>query len=139
MKLLVVNSKGIGAIFIKLFTFSRWNHTAIWFDDDTVVEALAYSGVRCVSYERFKKAFPNHEIIQIGVPEEFKARKFALEQVGKKYDWTAIFSLIFQRKWQEPDSWFCSELSEAIIQSGGVKRFRDVVHRITPHQSWAVY
>ena len=38
MKILVVDSRhNIGSWLIKLFTFSRWNHTATWYEDQDMV------------------------------------------------------------------------------------------------------
>ena len=115
MKLLVVNSKGILALLIKVFTFSKWNHTAIYFDDYTVIDSLAPKGVRLYSYNSFKSSFPIHEIIEIDVPNIEAAKTFAFNQLYKKYDWKAIIALPLQRKWNSTYKWFCSELSEAII------------------------
>ena len=40
---------------------------------------------------------------------------FLNEQLGKPYDKTAIGAFLFNRDWQEPDSWFCSELQAAAL------------------------
>lgn len=44
---------------------------------------------------------------------------FLRSQVGKPYDTTAIAGLALNRDWREPDSWFCSELMAAALESCG--------------------
>lgn len=43
--------------------------------------------------------------------------KFLRDQVDKPYDMTAIMAFAFNRNWREPDSWFCSELIAAALES----------------------
>lgn len=139
MKVILASSNNIGGILIRLFTFSKWNHSALYFEDENiVVDAIVKGGVRVRPYSTFAKLFPKHIIIDVDVPDYMSAKRFALAQVGKPYDWTAIISLVLQRKWDEEDSWFCSELVEATIKAGGRQRFRAEVNKITPQQNWAV-
>ena len=60
---------------------------------------------------------------------------FALNQVGKPYDTTAIwaFALGRSRDWREDDSWFCSELiSCALEQAGIIKSLYYGASKVTP-------
>ena len=41
-------------------------------------------------------------------PRIEQAFKWALTQVGKPYDLTAIFGILADRNWREDDKWFCS-------------------------------
>ena len=67
------------------------------------------------------------------VPNEGKSLGMALQQIGKPYDWRALFGFLFHRDWTEPDSWFCSELVAWSAQQGGARWFRsDALNRITP-------
>lgn len=126
------------SFFIRLFIFSRWSHCAIELSNGTILDTTMRTGVRVTSKEDFLKEYPDQTIIEVFLFYESIAETFALTQVGKPYDWTALVSLVLQRDWQEPDSWFCSELVEATLSNGGAKRFRDEVNRITPQQSWSV-
>lgn len=139
MHLISVNSKGIGGILVSLFTFSKWNHSAIYFEDTgRVYDSTFFTGVRCTNIESYKQKYPRHDIYYIRVPDEDSAKKFAHEQLGKSYDWTALFGLVFRNSWEEPDSWFCSELAEATIKASGLTRFRDVVSKLVPKEIWAI-
>jgi hypothetical protein len=42
---------------------------------------------------------------------------FLQAQVGKPYDVTAIAGLALDRNWREDDSWFCSELMAAALET----------------------
>lgn len=145
MKILVISSHGIGAWLIKLFTFSKWNHTAVLFDDSndidncSVVDVTASSGVRVMSFYRFKKIYKNIEILDTYVPDENAGKSFALSQIGKKYDWGAIFGIIFQnRNWESRNRWFCAELSETIRVESGRRVFRSDISGILPRELYAV-
>lgn len=123
---------------IRLFTFSKFSHCAIYISDKFIVDSTFTTGVRINSVEDYLREFPYQEIVEIEVPDDKAAAQFALAQVGKPYDWTALVSIVLQRNWQEPDRWFCSELVEATLAAGGTKRFRDTISRITPQESWGV-
>jgi hypothetical protein len=45
---------------------------------------------------------------------------FLNAQLGKPYDDTAILAFLVNRDWQEPDSWFCSELIAAALMTAGI-------------------
>lgn len=95
---------------------------------------LWQDGVHVHTSEEFFERYPTYEVREIDVNED-AARVWLADQVGKGYDWTALLSFVVQRDWQEPDKWFCSELSEAMISKFGKPRFRASAQRITPrHQ-----
>lgn len=56
---------------------------------------------------------------------------YAMSQLGKPYDWSGVISLPFNRDWQEPDSWFCSELVAESLQLASVIDIPNV-SRVTP-------
>lgn len=139
MQLITVSSGGVFAFFIKLFTFSKWNHSAIYFDDmGIVVDSTLKHGVRSINYESFITLYPNFDAYTIEVPDLEASKEFAFAQVGKPYDWTAIFGLVFRNSWEEEDSWYCAELAEATIKAGGLQRFRDNLSKLVPKEIWAV-
>jgi hypothetical protein len=45
---------------------------------------------------------------------------FAYAQRGKPYDMTAIEAFLVNRDWRKPDSWFCSELATACLETAGI-------------------
>jgi hypothetical protein len=58
---------------------------------------------------------------------------FLYEQLGKKYDWRAVFGLGMGRDWRDPEKWFCSELVAAALEEcGWLPRLSAVNHHISP-------
>lgn len=139
MEIIVASQWTPAAILIKFFTFSKWNHSAICFGDE-IFDSTFLPGVQVRTKEQFFNKYKKYEIIVLNdIPNKQAAYDFVKDQLGKKYDWKALFGIFFQkRRWQEKDKWFCSELVEATIAAGGRQRFRDDLSRITPHQNWSV-
>lgn len=146
MKLVAVDSRhNIGSWMIKIFTFSRWNHVAALFEDHedvnlcSVVDVTFTSGVRIMSYARFRQEYPRHELIHVEVPDEKSGYDWAISQIGKGYDFTALIGIVFQnRKWEDPLKWFCSELFETICVHAGRRRIRSNISGVLPRESYAV-
>jgi uncharacterized protein YycO len=102
---------------------------------------LLGGGVRVTAMGAFLQHYRKHELrdIDVHVGRLGDARIWLREQVGKPYDWTALLSWIVRHDWQEPDAWFCSELTESFIDQFSTPRFRESVSRITPrHQDMLV-
>lgn len=139
MKILVASSNSIGSILIKLFTFSSWSHTAVMFDEHTVIDSIFKCGVRRITLSEFKHEYPKVYEIDVDIPDEYASKDFALRQLGKKYDFTAILGIIFRnRKWEEDDKWFCAELTETICVKGGLRRMRTEASSVLPRETFAV-
>ena len=138
MRVLISCNNKPGSWLIRIGTMSRWSHAAVYLEDGTVVDTTLATGVRAIPFLEWLDHYPVWTSINVPLPDESAAELFALSQVGKPYDWTALAGMVMQRNWQEDDSWFCSELVEATLAAGGRKRFRDTASRITPQQTWAV-
>lgn len=131
MKLLFCNSNMIGSWIIRKLTFSRWSHVAI-VDGDYVIEAV-WPRVRRVPLAHVIETHRDHEFAEIDVELESVAQSFAGSQIGKRYDWRALFGLITPtRDWERSDQWDCAELVAAAINAGARRPiFRDKA-RVTP-------
>lgn len=141
MYLVLCTAPNPGAWLLRFVMWSRWSHSAILDEDDQdgVVydSTLLGGGVRATSMVDFLDHYPKNELRLIAVdPDRIdEARAWLAAQIGKRYDWTALLSWIVRRNWQDEDSWFCSELTEAFIDLFSTPRFRESVSRITPkHQ-----
>jgi uncharacterized protein YycO len=64
------------------------------------------------------------------------AYAWARTQAGKRYDYSAITGIAFNRDWRDEARWFCSELVAAAFENVGFPllstRPSDKVYRITP-------
>lgn len=111
---------------IKLFTQSKFSHVDVYLGNNEFLSALPKKGVcihnEPVGYEEYYSLDINGSL----------SNKFLLDQLGKPYDWTAIWGfLLHKRNWQEDDKWFCSELIAAAINLEQ-PIYSKALHRITP-------
>lgn len=123
---------------IRAVTIGKFSHCGVVDADGFVIHSTFLRGVHRITLDDFEKHYPVRFYSYLVCPDEYKASRFLEAQIGKAYDWTALLQLFFRRDWRENDRWFCSELAEAALVEGSNQRFRDSVHRITPHQSWSV-
>jgi len=124
--------------FIRAFTFSKWSHCAV-VDGTKVVESTGAKGVNEGSLFSFIDRNYTYATRKFTVTKEQK--QIILDtmrsQIGKKYDFRAIFGMPFKRDWQEDDCWFCSELIAYAFDKAGVPLVsKNAVHRVTPEDIW---
>jgi uncharacterized protein YycO len=64
---------------------------------------------------------PGTQYYRVDCPDAVlaEALKWALTQIGKPYDWTAIYGMAFRRDWHEDSKWFCSEFVEGAFDAAG--------------------
>ena len=63
--------------------------------------------------------------------------RFLYNQVGKPYDTESIIDIgigidLFHRNWRDDDSWFCSELAAAGVETSGILVFKKDLNWIDP-------
>lgn len=94
----------LGSAAIRWFTWSEWSHV------DAVLPDGRWFGARADGGVQARDPYPvaRSRVLDVDLPPEALDR--ALSQLGKPYDRTAIAGFVLRRDWQEPDSWFCSEL-----------------------------
>lgn len=144
MKLvLCTHHRSFTAWFLRFVMWSKWSHSAIYDEERCCVydSTFIHGGVKKWSEKEFFANNPIFELRPADVPPERvpESRNWLENQLGKPYDWTALLGFISRRKWQEDDSWFCSELSEAFRALFGIPRFRFGSWLITPrHQDMIV-
>lgn len=136
MKLVFARRHRIGSWLIRFGTFSQWSHVGL-LDGDTVYDATGARGVSRRPYAEFAAEYPTHEVAEVPCNDQ-AVREWADRQLGKPYDYSAIFGILFRTGWASEGKWFCSEFVEAAIQVGGVKRFREDLNRITPRDVWMI-
>lgn len=125
--------KGLSSAAIRAATFSRWSHVALVRGHE-VIEAV-YPKVRVVDFlewEREQKRF------EFGAKVSQSAWDFALSQVGKPYDVSAIFGIAFRGDWEESSKWFCSELVATAVSHERCI-FRPDLSRVTPEMLYRLH
>ena len=109
LPIIFARSNQIGSWLIRMFTWGRFSHVGI-VDGDNVIEAVGFKGVVVTPLEEFKQRYSYTELAYFPCECLDQAYYLAYNEVGKKYDWLAIFGHIFRRRWDNPDRWVCSEL-----------------------------
>ncbi len=130
----------IFSFFIRLGSYwGAWSHVGVLTDDGNVIHAIPFKGVVKENLIHFLSSSSRHKVVEIPCPNKEEALIFLHNQIGKKYDWGAIFGFIFRSgSWEDNRKWICSELAEATIVAGGRRRFRKEAAKITVDQSFMV-
>lgn len=127
-----------GALIIRTVTWSSWSHCALVdFRTASVIESIAFHGVVETPLGTLMERSSEYVIQNITVPDPEAALAYARGQIGKSYDYTGVLGIGFNREWDSPDKWWCSELVEAAIAAAGRRRFRNP-RRITPQDVFNV-
>lgn len=132
--------KGFASWLIRKVTWSRWSHVAILVDPGHLIDStFTHRGVKLRTVTEALKDAADYTYVDFYVPSAAAVRMVARDELDKPYDWTALFGLWLKRDWQEPDSWFCSELVAYCFERAGCPLFRDgTTSRITPRDLWFI-
>lgn len=126
MRLLFVTSNTLPAAMIRGFDGGPASHVGIesplrpgYVLDST----FAHGGVKPWARDEWLAMDGRRLVAEIDVPlpSETTALLWAQDQIGKPYDWTAIFGIALLRDWQEDDAWYCSEYGIAACLQGGME------------------
>ena len=121
----------IGSLLLRAFLWSEWSHVAI-VDGEDVIEAAAGAGVRRRPLAEMLAESSEFVIVILQAPNAQAVVAAAASQIGKPYDWMGVLGIGFRRRWQQNDSWFCSELVAWAFHTAGCPLFRIDAWRITP-------
>ena len=131
MQVILINGFSITSNLIKWQTDGLYSHAGILFSDGAIIESYPGDGVRAIYGYQFPYPKSTVEIYDFNVKvNEYSARQFAEQQVGKKYDWPLIFRFLSrdQNTRTNNGKWFCSELAFVLALKGGVT----LLERIQP-------
>ena len=125
---------------IRIFDFGSYSHAAV-IDGKMIIEsAFSRGGVKEDTLENLKKRSSAWYICKYPVKDRDKAIAAIRSQIGKPYDFTALFGImVVNRNFQEPDSWFCSELIVYGLEEGGTTYFDPAIHSlVTPKMLFSI-
>jgi uncharacterized protein YycO len=128
---------------IRWQTRSPYSHASVLFYDTSdadlsvVIESMEGHGVRSIPALAYRDARLSGKIALYRVPsltdgQIATIRAFMEGQIGKQYDWPAVFKFITRRKHAHDERWFCSELVFAAFQEAGVTLLNGT-------EAWAVW
>lgn len=136
IRLRFVTSHDIVSAAIRAAEYGFWaSHVEAIMPDGKLLGAHFRGGVlaRDPNYDTGTRT--NEMIVKVETTPEIEAafHDFLVSQVGKAYDITAIEGLVARRNWQEPDSWFCSELICAgLVHAGYLPMLAIDPYKVTP-------
>lgn len=138
MRLLFTKQSKPASYAIRFLTDSPWSHVAAQLKDGSIVDTtLSHGGVRRWSVDDWARIYKEVETREFILPGEHKAEQWALEQLGKPYDWLGVIGLgLRKRKWHDETKWFCSEMKAAMAMQGGRMLVRLDAKRVTPRDLW---
>jgi uncharacterized protein YycO len=135
MRLIFARSHHPISLAIRAWTRSRFSHVAAIMPCGTmVVEAIGGDGVVLTPMSEFKSRYTYTEEAVLHCENEGAAYSFMLSQLGKPYDWLAIWAYVIPRRWDDPHKWICSEL--IAVASGRFKPSHTA--SVTPRLIWMV-
>lgn len=123
--------RAIGSLLLRTVMWSAWSHCAL-IDDDHVIEAAFGHGVRRRPLDELLDEASEFEIVEIPVGSPTAVLAAARTQIGKPYDWRGVLGIAARRRWQDTDSWFCSEFIAWACARGGTPLVRVDAWRIRP-------
>lgn len=119
----------------------RWSHAGAIVETrgvPFVVEARAFHGVTATPLAEFIQRYEATEVVGYLVPDEKAGDDWMCAQIGKGYDYLAVFGRLFRRGWEGPTRWHCQELVEGRFVAAGHRRFRSSPALITPNLGYMV-
>jgi uncharacterized protein YycO len=117
----------IGSWLIRQFTWSDYSHVDIVLPDGRLLGARLDGGVSIQPPGSFE------ECVRFEVDAPNDVIRHVMSQIGKPYDYAAIFGIIFRRNWHNPKKWFCSELVAWAFEEAGHPLLRtENFNRVTP-------
>ena len=118
-----LSSKAIGFL-----SWSWASHVDFVLPDGRLLGALALGGG--VQYHE-AKGYTRIERYTVDAPST--VLDIAQTQIGKPYDWSGVFGMIFRdRDWENQDKWFCSELVAWSFKQAGYPLLNEQSYRVTP-------
>lgn len=114
---------------------SKYSHCGLILPDNTIIESTFQKGVQRCPFENFMLRATKAEVVTYSVPDPDACYRYAMLQLGKAYDKTAILGFPLGRDWQQDTDWFCSELLLACIVKGGKVLDRNF-HVMTPGDAY---
>jgi len=120
-------SSGFVSTLIKWQTRGSYSHASLVLPDDTVLESMQGKGV--VKNRTVQSCGEQVDLFTIPALASVhqKALDFALQQLGKGYDYTMVARFVTRRPADRKESgkWFCSELVFASFAQAGLLLLRD--------------
>lgn len=111
---------------ILFFSRGGYSHTSVLFDDGTIIEARPFTKIhklKCIQDGITARCRVDIFEVDTTQKEDAIIKEFLEKQIGKKYDYLAIFGFIMYASKEGRKSygrWICSELVFAAFRKAGI-------------------
>lgn len=127
------SAKGLSSKGIRFLTWSWASHVDFVLPDGKLFGALALENGGGVLVHEMHPRNHYHRVERYCVDAPASVLDLAMTQLGKPYDWEGIFGFFARnRKWEDKDKWFCSELVAWSFKQSGLPLINDESYRVTP-------
>ena len=110
MYLLFSTTSNIASKFIRLVTWGNYSHVEALDKDGFLTGAEFPKGGVSQPYQKRFELATKCRLVKVDIADTEAFYKFLYAQIGKPYDWKAIFGYLFRKNWDQDNEWFCSEL-----------------------------
>lgn len=117
--MLLFRGRGLISTAIRWQSRSIYSHAALLMRDGRIVESWQGAGVRVKTLTDWSDI----DVFDIPLFDELDwdlAIEYALELVGRGYDYKAVLRFVSRQPAADNDRWFCSELVFAAVESAGL-------------------
>lgn len=102
-------------------TRSKWGHVEHILRDGSCIRAWFPGGVQHLPKgQQTAAASELRCTVALTDAQQDQLEAFLLAQVGKPYDWFALFGLAIGQNWSTKGKWICSKLEDAAYKAAGV-------------------
>lgn len=109
---------------ISIWTFGPYSHVELMFSDDVCFSASWRGNEAGVRFKKIHVIPERWDIIEIPttIAQEAKIRGWCEDRAKEnaKYDWWGIVQFVLPFVQQKDEDWYCSEISIAALNYGGV-------------------
>jgi uncharacterized protein YycO len=116
---LLFKGRGLISTAIRWQSRSIYSHAALLMRDGRIVESWQGAGVRTKTLTDWSDI----DVFDVAMLTDLEwdlAIDYALDLVGRGYDYKAVLRFVSRRPAADNDRWFCSELVFAAIESAGL-------------------
>lgn len=125
MQIILTRSLALSSLAIRARLLEPWSHAMVMDSPTHIIDATFQAGG--VRRRPIEKALAGRVVAKYEdapLPRDAEARAWLYDQVGKAYDWRAIYGWAGAgRDWHDEHAWFCFELIAAAIEFGSDYRF----------------
>ena len=109
VRIIFSTSPALFSKLIRFFTWSDFSHVEFVTPDGKLLGADALKGVILTDIDTRISHAKRLLLCEFDCDEDL-LWPLVYAQLGKPYDWGAVFGMLLRRDWQALDKWFCSEL-----------------------------